>query len=179
MTHSPATSIPPSATRSVWVFRLEMGQELAEALVDDGPLAQGLGVAQIDRSKVELVEGEDFLEYGFLRYLHEGHGFPLDALIPDAEALNALRGPILLVFRAALPAGLGTLAPEPRLHLIGRYDEAALDAPQAMPPLHATEGELGPAPRKKPSEAAMSGRVATLVLGFLVLFCVAFVWIAS
>ena len=179
MTMTSARSIPPSATRSVWVFRLDMGTELADALVDDGPLAQMLGVADLDRAQVELIHAEDFAEYGILHYLHDGHGFPMDALQPDEAALAALYGPVLLVFRAALPAGLGQIAPTSPLHLIGRYDEEPLPAPIAMEPSPAPDAEVIAVSRKKPSDAAMSGRVATMVLVFLVLFCVAFVWMAS
>lgn len=179
MTLTSARSIPPSATRSVWVFRLDMGTELAEALVDDGPLAQMLGVDHLDRTQLELISAEDFAEYGILHYLHDGHGFPLAALQPDATALAALQGPVLLMFRAALPAGLGRIDPKAPLHLVGRYDEDPLPAPIAMEPAPAADAEVIAVSRKKPSDAAMSGRVATVVLLFLVLFCVAFVWMAS
>lgn len=174
-----ARAIPPSAIRSVWVLRLDMGTELAEALVDDGPLAQMLGVDQLDRSRVELIQAEDFAEYGILHYLHDGHGFPMEALLPDEAALAALYGPVLLVFRAALPAGLGRIDPKAPLHLVGRYDEEPVPAPIAMEPSPAPEVDVSAVSRKKPSDAAMSGRVATAVLVFLVLFCVAFVWMAS
>ncbi len=179
MTMTSARSIPPSAIRSVWVLRLDMGVELAEALVDDGPLAQMLGVDLLDRNQIELIQAEDFAEYGILHYLHDGHGFPMETLLPDEAELAALHGPVLLVFRAALPAGLGQIAPKAPLHLLGRYDEEPVPAPIAMEPSPAPDAEIIPVSRKKPSDAAMSGRVATAVLVFLVLFCVAFVWMAS
>ncbi|WP_103334525.1 hypothetical protein [Pseudotabrizicola formosa] len=166
-------AIPPGPERCVWVFVIDLPDREAEAFAR-GPLADALGVAAVDATHTELVDADTFTEYGLSRYLAEGQGIAEDSLAPDRATLDALRGPLLLVFRAAL--GQGSLSPRAPLHLIGRYDEVPAPARIGLAP-YDPEADLAPMqPRKGPSDAAMSGRVATVVLILLAIFVALFVW---
>ena len=168
-----ALTIPPGSDRCVWVFAIDL-PEAAAASFAKGPLETALGTDTLDRDHVELVDADTFTEYGFSRYLAEGQGMADASLAPDIAKLDALRGPVLLVFRPAL--GQGRLAPQPPLRLIGRYDEIPSPARLGMGGYDAASDTIPVAPKKRPSDAAMSGRVATVVLILLAIFVALFVW---
>jgi hypothetical protein len=167
--------IPSGPARCVWVFAIDLPADQAEAFAA-GPLATALGVT-VDAGQTEYVDADTFTEYGFSRYLIEGQGVDEASLTADAASLDALRGPVLLVFRPGL--GQGRLAPHPPLRVIGRYDEVPSPLRTGLAPYDAEHDTLQVPQKKRPSEAAMSGRVATVVLIFLTLFVIFFVWSAG
>ncbi|MFN4131104.1 MAG: hypothetical protein ACK4GC_15010, partial [Paracoccaceae bacterium] len=96
------------------------------------------------------------------------------SLAPDTATLDALRGPLLLVFRPAL--GHGHISPRPPLRLIGRYDEVQSPARIGLGGYDAAADSIDLPVKKRPSDAAMSGRVATVVLILLAIFVTLFIW---
>lgn len=166
-------TIPPGFERCVWVFAINLPESEAEAFAR-GPLADALGVNAVDPAHTELLDADAFTEYGLSRYLAEGQGIAEESLAADAATLDALRGPLLLVFRAAL--GQGSLSPRPPLQLIGRYDEVPSPARIGMAPYDPEADILPVQTTKRPSDAAMSGRVATVVLILLAIFVALFIW---
>ncbi|MDO9639850.1 MAG: hypothetical protein Q7J44_15030 [Pseudotabrizicola sp.] len=170
---SDTLSIPPGPERCVWVFAIDPPDDQATALAR-GPLAEALGVDAVDPAHTELIDADTFTEYGLSRYLTEGQGIAEESLAADTATLDALRGPLLLVFRPAL--GQGQLSPRPPLRLIGRYDEVPSPARTGMAAYDAEADILPVQTPKRPSDAAMSGRVATVVLILLAIFVTLFVW---
>jgi len=168
-----ALAIPPGPERCVWVFAIDLPTDEAEAFAS-GALAEALGVDHLDPTQTELIDADTFTEYGLTRYLAEGQGIADASLSPDAAKLDALRGPLLLVFRPAL--GQGHLAPRPPLRLIGRYDEVPLPPRIGMAGYDAAADTIPVPVVKRPSDAAMSGRVATVVLILLAIFVALFIW---
>lgn len=166
-------SIPPGPERCVWVFAINLPEAEATAFTR-GPLAEALGVDRVDPAHTELIDADTFTEYGLTRYLAEGQGIAEDSLAPDTGKLDALRGPVLLVFRPAL--GQGNLSPRPPLRLIGRYDEVPSPGRIGMAAYDAEADILPAQAPKRPSDAAMSGRVATVVLILLAIFVALFIW---
>lgn len=171
-------AIPLGPDRVLWVFAVDLPETGARHLLQAG-LDKALGVTPVDTTKVELIDTEAFVEYGLARYLAEGQGMDEAGLAPDTARLDALRGPVLLVHRAALPQGLGTpghLSPQAPLRLIGRYSELPPPPPMAMTGYDAAADTIVVPGKKAPSEAAMSGRVAMVVLILLAIFVTLFVW---
>ncbi|MBN2629875.1 MAG: hypothetical protein JXR75_04985 [Rhodobacteraceae bacterium] len=169
-------AIPIGPERSVWVFAIDLPKEQAETFAT-GPLSDALGVASLDPAQTEYLDADTFTEYGFSRYLVEGQGVTEDSVAKDIARLDVLRGPVLLVFRPGL--GQGRLAPRPPLRLIGRYDEVPPPPLVSLPDYDPIKDTVPITPKKRPSEAAMSGRVAMAVLVLLFLFAALFVWSAS
>ncbi len=169
-------AIPLGPERTVWVFAIDLPLEDAEAFAK-GPLSATLGVDHLDPAQTEFVDSETFKGFGFSRYLEEGQGLMPDSLAPDREKLDALRDPLLLVFRPGL--GQGRLAPRPPLRLIGRYDEVPSPKRIGMPDYDPIKDSIPVSGRKRPSDAAISGRVAMAVLILLALFVALFIWSAG
>ena len=80
------------------------------------------------------------------------------------------------------PISATALAPEPALTLIGTYGEVRTDY-SADEPITSEAAKPYTAPpepgKKRPSDAAMSGRVATLVLIVLAIFTYLFIRLAG
>ena len=169
-------AIPPGPERCVWVFAIDLPEADATAFAH-GPLSDALGVAVVDPAQIEQIDADTFTEYGLTRYLTEGQGIAEASLAPDAAKLDALRGPLLLVLRPAL--GQGRLSPRPPLRLIGRYDEVPSPGRINMTGYDAAADTLTLPAKKRPSDAAMSGRVASVVLILLAIFVALFVWMAG
>ncbi len=112
------------------------------------------------------------------RYLTEANGLDEATVGPDAAMLDALKGRLLMVFRAALGDGGTRFDPKPPLRFIGHYAEPAATPPMPMPAAETAKGVLEGG-RGKPSDAAMSGRVAMGVLVFLFVFTALFIWMAK
>jgi hypothetical protein len=169
-------AIPLGPERSVWVFTIDLPEKEAGAFAA-GPLAPSLGVDHVDLAETEYLDADTFTEYGFSRYLVEGQGVAEDSILADCAKLDALRGPVLLVFRPAL--GQGRLSPRAPLRLVGRYDEVPSPSRIGLPDYDPVADSIAVPVRKRPSDAAMSGRVAMVVLLLLALFVTLFVWGAS
>ncbi len=184
-------AIPAGALRTVWLFRVGLPDAALpafEARPDPAaangaapawPLRDALGVPDLDPDRVEVFKPAALGDYALSRYLIEANGMDAGSVGPDAAMLDALTGPILLLHASALPAEIGRLDPRPPLDLIGRYTESLDFSLRAAPTSAAAAGPTIPAPRKAPSAAAQSGRVATVAL--LVLFALVglMIWVAG
>jgi hypothetical protein len=181
-------AIPAASVRTVWVFTAALPEADLAAFrgADDAagpdrttPLEQAVGAGRLAPSHVELFMAETLAGYGLADYLVEAIGMDPASVDPDRARLDALTGPVLLVLSGALADGIDRLAPRAPLTLVGRYTETADFT--LRPPLRsdAARGPIGDAPVKRPSDAAMSGRVATVAL--LVLFAVVglMIWVGA
>ncbi len=171
----------------VRVFALSMTDAEAKALRDnaatseDAPLpqAEALGIAQVDSTFTEVFPVADISEIGLTGYLEQGNGIDGTQLAPDRAKLDALEGWVFLVYSSAFGGADCTLSPSRALTLIGSYSEPGVDwsSTQTLTSESAT-GSAAPA-RKTPSDAAMSGRIATLVLLFLFALVGVMIWVAG
>lgn len=166
-------AIPRGPERCLWVFAIDLPEDEAKAFAQ-GPLAEALGVDHLDPAYAELIDADTFTEFGLSRYLAEGQGIAEECLATDSATLDALRGPLLLVFRPGLSQG--RLSPHPPLRLIGRYDEVPPPPHISMAGYDAAADTLDLPVKGRPSDAAMSGRVATVVLILLAIFVALFIW---
>lgn len=169
-------TIPNGHQRMVWVFSARMDLDALEALKGDG-LGDILGLwRDPDPAHVECFEADAMAEYGLANYIAQANGMAVSDA--DAATLDALKGPVCLIYSKALAEAETRFAPEPPLTFVGRFGTAP-----AIPPMSSLESAsaTGLLPQGKPpkSDARMSGMVATFVLIFLAVFVTAFVLVAG
>lgn len=166
----------------VRVFALEYA--LAMEVAHTGGLdrlCRALGVDNLQDADVQIVEHEAIADMGLVAFLREAYGVEPDEIAPFADKLRALKGTVAVLRSGAFGAKPVTLKTGGEARLI-----ATLTEPNpAIPPMQsltskAAEGTVAPpGGRPKPSDAAISGRIATIVLLLLGLFVWLLIWIAS
>lgn len=171
----------------VRVFALSLTDAEATALKhnaregDDNPTPQevALGAASLDPGYVEVFPINDLADLGLVGYLETGNGIDPDQLAPDRQKLEALEGWILCVYSAAFSGHAQTLSPTAALTLIGTYSEPGVDWADTQT-LTSDAARAARLPSKKrPSDAAMSGRIAMAALIFIFALTFLMVWIAG
>lgn len=177
-----ALQVPPNERGVIRVFALSMTDDEAKSLkTDPDALTAALG-APIDTTHVEVFPVSDLEGVGLVGYLAEGNDVPMDQLTPDRAKLDKLGGWVLIVFSLAFADRATTLKPAPSLTLIGTYGERRTDwratetvAAESAKPFSAPPETV----RKKPSDAAMSGRIAMIALIVLGLLTWLMIWIGG
>ena len=174
-------SVTATEAGVVRVFALSMDDAAAQSLKTGDALAQTFGGAALDATHVEVFALADLGEMSLPDYLIEGAGVQQAALESDRAKLNALSGSVMVIYSSAFGGKALELTPDRALTLIGSYPQEGTDwtgaidlsTPSALP-----KTPEGPA-KKRPSDAAMSGRIAMLAL--LVAFGVVglMVWVGS
>ena len=130
-----------------------------------------LGSDVVVGTACELFPVDNLEGIGLSAYLTQGHGVAETEVASNAELLDGLKGYVLIVFSNAFRGRETTISPAEGVTLIGTYQQLGTDwaATPQTPAESARPFSTPPeAVKKKPSDAAMSGRVATLAL--LVLF---------
>lgn len=142
------------------------------------PLREALGATILNAEFIEVFDVGDLEGVGLAGYVEEGLGMPSAAVLPDRALLDGVTGTVLIVLSAAFGGAEQTLTPRAPLRWIATYQDD-VEIP-AMIPLRA-ESATGvmAGGRAKPSDAAMSGRIATIVLVVLALLVVAMIWIGG
>lgn len=179
--------IPKGERGVVRVFALSLDEAAAKALKShettdtnrDSPIEAALGAIGVNADFVEIFPLKDVAEIGLAAYLEEGNGIEPAQLDPDRQKLAALEGWVMLVYSAAFEGRGATLRPAPDLTLVGTYSEPGADwSDRTRLTSAAAEGTAAPA-RKELSKAAISGRVAAIVLLVLFVLTAVVVWIAA
>lgn len=175
--------IPQNERGVVRLFALSMTGEEAQALKDNATaITEALRAdAPLNADYVEVFPVSDLEGVGLAGYLTEGNAIPDAQIAPDRGKLDRLGGWVLIVYSQAFADAGVTLDPVPALTLIGTYGETRTDW-SASETVEAEAAKPYSAPqetRKKPSDAAMSGRVATVALILLALFTALFIWMAG
>lgn len=176
--------IPNNERGIIRLFALSMTETEAKALKDDAKtVAHVLGTdAVLDMDHVEVFPVTDLEGVGLMGYLTEGGAVPPDQLSADRAKLDRIGGWVLLVYSLAFHDQEATLTPVPALTLIGTYGETRTDwRPAEKVEAESAKPYSAPAETvtKKPSDAAMSGRIAMIVLLVLGLLTWAMIWIGG
>lgn len=152
-----------------------------EADPDDPPwpLREALGVEHLDSDFIELFDLRDLDELGLPGYMVEGLGISEEDVAPHRAQLEAIKGPVLFVFSRALGGFETTIQPKPPLRWVGTFVEDR--PPVTFEPLasEAAQGDVAPETKPRPSDAAMSGRVAMVALLVIFALTAVVVWVAS
>lgn len=172
----------------VRVFALSMSDAEALSLRENmspeddampAPQQAALGLTYLDSDFTEVFPIADLGELGLAGYLVEGNGIDPASLTQDRAKLDNLDGWVFLVYSSAFGGFNADLTPLKSLTLIGTYAEMGADwTPTQVLESDAAYGAVSPA-KSGPSDAAMSGRVASLVLLVIFALTALVVWVAS
>ena len=181
--------VPADERGTVRLFTVDLDAPRIAALraaddEDESPglrdtLQTALGASALDPDHVELFDVGDLSGLGLSGYLTEGLGVAEADVMRDRTRLDALRGHVLVVLSRAFEGEAQTLRTRAPLRWMGTWQEER--PPVSFDPLpdESARGEATPARRKPVSDAAMSGRIAMLVLVFLFALTGLLIWIAS
>lgn len=184
---SDTIQISSRETGVVRVFAVDIpADQIAAFTARNGrwPLREALGAEALDPEYVQVFDVADLAGVGLPAYLTEGHAIPEDQIGPMRARLTAQNGTVMVITSRAFAGEQQVLTPHAPLRLIGSFSEThtpitfgALPDASAQP--RQPEVAPAPAPRKTPSDAAISGRVAMAVLLVLAVLVAAMVWIAG
>ncbi|MBY5931587.1 hypothetical protein KUV51_01140 [Tateyamaria omphalii] len=174
--------VPANERGVIRVFALSMTGKEAQAL-KDGPAALNAALGtDMNPEHVEVFPVSDLEGIGLVGYLAEGNAVPMEQLTPDRAKLEKLGGWVLIVFSLAFEDRATALNPASSLTLIGTYGEIRTDW-SATEKVEADSAKPYSAPpetvKKKPSDAAMSGRIAMIALIVLGLLTYLMIWIGG
>ena len=180
---SVSTQVPRNERGVIRVFALSMTDQEARRIQGDAAaVSKMLGAdGLLDVDHVEMFPVSDLEGVGLSGYLADGAGVPEEQLAPDRAKLDKLGGWVLILFSQAFEDRAATLRPASALTLISTYGDTRPDwrATDAPPPEAAKPYSGATAQKKRPSDAAMSGRIAMLVLILLAIFTYLFIRIAG
>ncbi|MFN3207830.1 MAG: hypothetical protein ACE369_02285 [Roseovarius sp.] len=177
--------IRESESGVVRVFDVDLSREQAETFIrrnGSWPLQEALGAETLDPHYVDMMQVEDLEGYGLSQYLEQGMGVSADDLEDAHVLIEGLKGSVLVIGSGAFGGQAQVLTPRAPLRLVATFNEDK--APVQFDPLPSAGAQVAPEPdvaptTKKKSDAAMSGRVAMIVLLVLFVLTAVVVWVAS
>ena len=135
------------------------------------------GTDALDPDYVDVVDTRELAGLTLLDYLHQGYDIP-DAALAD-PAIRDLRGLVVLVMSRAARGQEVTLTLAPQItHVTTTGEPARLRMPGPAITTPAATGSVAGG-KSAPSDAAMSGRIATLALLVLFALVAVMIWVAS
>ncbi|MFX0546150.1 hypothetical protein ACEWPL_011450 [Roseovarius sp. S1116L3] len=176
--------IKASETGIVRVFAVDIpADQIAAFTARNGrwPLRDALGADALDADHIEVFDASDLTGVGLPGYLADGHAIPDDQIEPMRAQLMAQEGTLMVITSRAFQGTAQVLTPRAPVRLIATFQEPHDPVTfGALPDASARTPEYEETPeRKTPSDAAMSGRVAMIVLLVLALLVAVMVWIAA
>ncbi len=165
----------------VRLFAIDLTKAEAEAMATqeaDWSLHMALGAPDLDYGYVDLVDPDDLDGIGLSGFLIEGIGLDPGLIAGDRAMLDGLKGPHAVISSPAFKGEALVLTPTNPVRWIATY--APEPEVKSMEPLQsdAAEGEATLSPPKRPSDAAMSGRIALLAILVLIVLTILVVVIA-
>ncbi len=152
-----------------------------EADADDPPwpLRDALGVTYLDSDFIELFDVRDLDDLGLTGYMIEGLGIAEADVAQHRAQLEAIKGLVLLVYSSALGGFETTLRPKSPLRWVGTFVEERAPVTFEQMASDAAQGDVASETKPRPSDAAMSGRVAMVALLVLFALTAVVIWVAS
>lgn len=173
---SDVMQVPEHESGQVRLFAVDLPAEEAEGWGTEENVAGALGVAELPQRQWEYFPVAGLEGLGLAGYMEDGLGVDPTQLKVDLPRIGALKGHVLLVLSAAVRGQ--TLRPRAPLRWMGTYGEPVAVAPLERLRSNSAEGGIDQ-PRKGPSDAAMSGRIATVAILVLLALVGVMVWIAG
>ncbi|MFK7938125.1 MAG: hypothetical protein AB8B82_02005 [Roseovarius sp.] len=166
----------------VRVFAIDLTDDALKAFVrrnGSWALQEALGADVLTPDLVEVFDVADLTGLGLSGYLHEGQGIAPGDLDPLRAQLDAITGSVMVLPSSAFAGTAQTLSVRAPLRLVATFNEDK--PPVAFEPLPdaSAKGEVSPEGKPRPSDAAMSGRVATVALLLIFIFTALMIWIAA
>ncbi|WP_296417047.1 hypothetical protein [Pseudooctadecabacter sp.] len=178
------TTVTPHEHGLVRVFKLDpqLAMDIGHHGVYDR-LFKALGVKALDESDIQQLRPSTLEDMTVTDFLRAGYEVNEDDIAAHEFALNGLdnfEGLLLLVRSGAFANRPVTLPSDGEATLIATLREPDSDVTFDPLPNPDPQAALSDAPQKKaPSDAAMSGRVATLALLVLAVLVIVMIWVAS
>ena len=174
--------IPPMERGRLRLFAINKTEAEIRSILDEGTygIQKLLGANDLNPDYIEVFRVADLGDMGLDDYLHTGYDIPRAQLDPQAGRLRALEGYVLVVLSLAFRDLHVTLPATPDLTLIGTFGAPAVEWTTSET-ITSTSADpySGPPKASRPvSDAAMSGRVATVALLVIFLITALVVWIA-
>ncbi|MCO4848816.1 MAG: hypothetical protein KC448_12695 [Yoonia sp.] len=169
-------NVPASDHGAIYV--LELNRPAPDGLDDktDAAMMSVFGNIVLNTDYVDAITSGMLAEMSLPDFIRNGYDMPLSSI--QAEELRGLMGTVVLVMSAAFGGQAIDidLPSDVRLVMVLR-ETPSMAAPRPI----TTDSALGTVPpkRKKPSDAAMSGRIATYVLLVLFALVAVMIWIAG
>tara|TARA_R110002126_G_scaffold42962_3_gene123518 strand:+ start:105 stop:644 length:540 start_codon:yes stop_codon:yes gene_type:complete len=174
--------IPPMERGRLRLFAINKTEAEIRSILDEGTygIQKLLGANDLNPDYIEVFRVADLGDMGLDDYLHTGYDIPRAQLDPQAGRLRALEGYVLVVLSLAFRDLHVTLPATPDLTLIGTFGAPAVEwTTSETVTSTSADPYSGPPKASRPvSDAAMSGRVATVALLVIFLITALVVWIA-
>ena len=161
------------------IYVLELNRPIPEGLdaKTDAAMMAVFGKVVVNTDYVDAVTPGMLIDMTLADLIRNGYEMPVSDR--DAEKLRCLGGTVVLVMSAAFGGNELTIDLPSDVRLVTTLREgASMSAPQ---PIHteSAKGIVPPSGKKVPSQAAMSGRVATIALLVMFLLVAIMIWIAG
>ena len=138
------------------------------------PLKDALGARFLDSDFIEVFDVADLADLGLVGYLTVGNGVAERDVEPYKDLLDGVQGHLVMIVSLAFGGFDQTLSPQSPLRFLAAFREDKPDIKFETLPDGGSQGPVEDAsPKKRPSDAAMGGRVATIAL----LVMAALVWV--
>ena len=173
--------VTATETGVVRVFDVDLTPQEAKAFNQRNgiwPLRDALGAEVLDPGHVDLVQIEDLEGYGLMGYLTDGMGIKPGDIHDHAQVLGALKGTVLIVRSSAFAGQAQSLEVRAPIRLVATFREDVPPVTVEKLPGGGAEGTVPPR-KSPPSDAAMSGRIATVALLVIFALTALVVWVAS
>jgi len=149
----------------------------------NSPLQTALGAKGLMEDQTEVFKPSDLDQLGVAGYLEQGCGVAPADIDPLRPQLAAIKDAAVVVFSSAFGGVDQKLTITAPLRHIATFEEEKDAINFEKLPSQSAKMQNNPPeekPAKKPvSDAAMSGRVATVVLLFIFVFTALFIWVGS
>lgn len=174
--------VPASERGKLHLFALNGATREADTPLADELPAVILSIPELDPTYAEIVNLSDLGALELTDYLTEGYDIPAASLNAEKMRLNALEGRVLIVLSLAFRDQPQSIALGNKLTHIATLDTQGTDWTPSDP-IKTQSALPGSAPastiKKRPSNAAMMGRIATFVLLGMFAFTALLIWIAG
>ncbi len=161
------------------IYVLELNRPAPDGLVEktDAAMMAVFGKVVLNTDYVDAITPGILTDMSLADLIKNGYEMPVSER--DAETMRGLVGTVVLVMSAAFGGDAMTIDLPADVRLVTTLREpASMSAPQ---PIHtkSAKGIVPPSGKKPPSDAAMSGRVATIALLVMFLLVAIMIWIAG
>lgn len=165
----------------VRLFALDLPPEALDGFAegDPSPLQEALGAQTLDMAFVEVFPVRNLTGLGLPGYMVDGLGVAEAEVEADRARLEAIEGQVVVVLSRAFGDVAQSLKPRAPLRWIGTYREETATVSFETLPSEAAKGTVGPAGKPAPSDAAVGGRIALVVLVLLFALVGLMIWIAA
>jgi hypothetical protein len=158
------------------LFALDLPPDEAGTFVEGEGLREALGAEALRPDFVDVIRMDDLGEMPLSTYLQSAHGVTDEAISDTRAQVDGLTGVVLALPAQAFGGVSQTLTVKAPLRWVGTFGEERPET--AAPALHSRAARGTPG-GGKPSDAAMSGRIAAIALLVLFALVALMVWIAA